>query len=177
MRKRWQCDRAPICVACIQMYKYLASRCTCTYSTLVYIHPDVSHLDVHYHADRDMCTKVSCTDNDILCDVCRFQLEASSPASQESLVAMATPDRRQVWLGSIPPELSEEGLIRFLGRHDIRPYKIILRPQDGQDSRYIMITYTSTYAYVSRTTSCRHLAFNTWIHTSLRKFVFMHLYI
>ena len=125
-----------------------------------------------------MCTKVSCTDNDIACYVCRFQLEASSLASPGwSLVAMATPDRRQVWLGSIPPELSEDALIRFLGRHDIRPYKVILRPQDGQDSRYIMITYTFTYAYVSRTTSCKHLAFNTWIHTSLRKFVFVHLYI
>ena len=109
-----------------------------------------------------MCTKVSCTDNDIAYYVCRFQLEASSLASPGwSLVAMATPDRRQVWLGSIPPELSEDALIRFLGRHDIRPYKVILRRREGQDSISIMITYTSTYAYVSLTTSCMHMTLHT----------------
>jgi len=46
---------------------------------------------------------------------------------------MAAPDRRQVWIGSVPPEVGEDELMALLHRHYIRPYKIVLRSRPGQE--------------------------------------------
>ena len=54
---------------------------------------------------------------------------------------MAMADLRQVWLGSVPSELDEEELTVLLGRHGIKPYKIILRQRPGQEPLCTMLLF------------------------------------
>ena len=71
-----------------------------------------------------------------ICNTINYSNEARfafRPECSSAAATMAEPDPRQVWLGSVPPELTEGELTDLLGRHGIRPYKIVLRSRAGQD--------------------------------------------
>ena len=56
-------------------------------------------------------------------------------------------DLRQVWLGSIPSELTEAEVVSLLGRHGVRPYKVVLRSRPNQEHITIHSDHKDTHTH------------------------------